>query len=368
MNDQEERRVGAAARTNNDKLLMLDQHQALSRARRIAKLIGLTLPIIITIVGTALLIFWLPRMPDPAAVHWGIAGEPNGYGSPWINILTIGLTSLFLIVVFLFESFQARQGLSKPGAAVWGNTNRTIPAAVLGLVCLLQASMLMLTIPQLDADSAQTIEPVPWALPTSFSIGIVVALIAFFLQPRVRIARPAEQDAEPMPLEETERAFWLGETRASALFLWVVGVGLVAIAGGVVLMYTAGTEFWWIMLLILLLLAVASAASLWFSIYVNDAGLSVRSMLGWPKFYVPASDIDHVAVAHIAPISEFGGWGIRWGSGKLGIVMRTGEGIIVTRRDGRIFAITVDDAETGAAVLAAAARAATKLPEGREKQ
>jgi hypothetical protein len=39
--------------------------------------------------------------------------------------------------------------------------------------------------------------------------------------------------------------------------------------------------------------------------------------------------------------------------------MRTGEGILITRRDGRLFAVTVDDAATGAALLeAVAARAA----------
>lgn len=45
--------------------------------------------------------------------------------------------------------------------------------------------------------------------------------------------------------------------------------------------------------------------------------------------------------------------------------MRAGEGIVVIRRDGRVFAVTVDDAETGAALLAAIAKAVeSQLREG----
>jgi hypothetical protein len=55
----------------------------------------------------------------------------------------------------------------------------------------------------------------------------------------------------------------------------------------------------------------------------------------------------------VNPLAEFGGWGWRWGAdGRVGVVLRAGEGIQVTRTNGKRFVVTVDDAQTGASVLA----------------
>jgi hypothetical protein len=123
---------------------------------------------------------------------------------------------------------------------------------------------------------------------------------------------------------------------------------------------------WWVMVALFLVITCFVLATSWFRVRVDETGITVRSVVGWPTFHVPAVDIDRVAAAEIAPFAEFGGWGMRWMPGRLGIVMRTGEGIVVTRRDGRVFAVTVDDAETGAALLAAAAKQAD--PSSREGQ
>lgn len=58
-------------------------------------------------------------------------------------------------------------------------------------------------------------------------------------------------------------------------------------------------------------------------------------------------------------MGEFGGWGLRWApGGGFGVVLRSGPGIRITRTNGKTFSVTVDDAETGAALLTAlAARA-----------
>ena len=71
-----------------------------------------------------------------------------------------------------------------------------------------------------------------------------------------------------------------------------------------------------------------------------------------------SADIESVKMVQVEPLAEFGGWGWRWTpEGGLGVVARAGEGILVVLRDGRRFTVTVDDAETGAALLAAYASA-----------
>jgi hypothetical protein len=94
-------------------------------------------------------------------------------------------------------------------------------------------------------------------------------------------------------------------------------------------------------------------------------GIEARSLLGWPAFRAPIGDIARVEVREIAPFAEWGGWGTRWIPGRgVGIVMRTGEGLVVTRRDGRLFALTVDDAATAAALLTASVRRNGEEPGG----
>jgi hypothetical protein len=67
-------------------------------------------------------------------------------------------------------------------------------------------------------------------------------------------------------------------------------------------------------------------------------------------------------VAQVNGFAEFGGWGIRQRPGALGIILRNGESLQVTRRNGRRLVITVDDAETAAALLMAFAKRAGALP------
>ena len=81
-------------------------------------------------------------------------------------------------------------------------------------------------------------------------------------------------------------------------------------------------------------------------------------MLGVPRFRVPPQEVGSVAVVDARSLGVPGSWGIRLLPGRVTIVMRSTLGIHVTRRDGRLFFVTVDDAATGAALLdALAARA-----------
>lgn len=41
----------------------------------------------------------LPFMPDPAPIHWNIAGEPDGYGSPWLAVLLSPLITLAMVIL-----------------------------------------------------------------------------------------------------------------------------------------------------------------------------------------------------------------------------------------------------------------------------
>jgi hypothetical protein len=88
---------------------------------------------------------------------------------------------------------------------------------------------------------------------------------------------------------------------------------------------------------------------------VDRRGLTVSlGPFGWPRVRVPADDVAEVTVAEISPM-QFGGWGYRIVPGGSGVILRAGEALIVTRRSGRRFTVTVDNADTAAGLLTAVA-------------
>ncbi|QZY51454.1 DUF1648 domain-containing protein [Leucobacter tenebrionis] len=340
--------------------LSAQQTRALRRAKRLARFIGLILPLFLTVVGAIIMLVWLPRMPDPAAIHWNGAGEPDGFDSPWVNLVVLTAVSLVLTALYFMQGVQSLQARMKQEAAPrWSSMNRLLPAIVLGTVTLNQVMAVGTSASQLDAVDARETGPILGVLIGSFVAGIAVAVLAFFAQPKLRIDAPSGEPQPALELGETERAVWIREVglgRKNPIG-WVTIATLVPLAALTAWTFTVDSVAGWITLACTLLVLVALATCLRFRVRIDSAGLEVRSVLGWPVFRVAADDVRSVTVAQIEPFAEYGGWGWRITPDRTGVVMRRGEGIVVTRRSGRIFGVTVDDAESGAAVLAAVTRA-----------
>ncbi|WP_217624084.1 hypothetical protein [Streptomyces sp. TRM64462] len=86
---------------------------------------------------------------------------------------------------------------------------------------------------------------------------------------------------------------------------------------------------------------------------VDHNALEVRcGHMGLPRRRIP---LDHVVGAEFAPRvtpRQWGGWGYRWRPEKgTAVVVRRGEGLVLTLGDGRSFTVTVDDAETAVRVI-----------------
>lgn len=343
-----------------DPLAHLDEAQraALARAKRAARWVGVILPLALTAIATIVLVLWIPRMPDPMAVHWGPDMTPDGFGPPWMNAAMaagLGLAMTALSWLQGLQTWQARQR----GTAVWSSMFRILPAIVLGAVVFMQVIAVGTAWVQLDAVDARQTVAIGWVVLAAFGLWIGVTLIAFLAQPKLRIEAPGSGPVAPMPLATSERAVWVGEVRPSRVFVWVIAVALVMLAA--MALWAFSVEPWAgaVVAGSFLLVLVLALISTWFRVRIDDAGLEARALLGWPVFRLRADDVVSVAAAQVMPFAEYGGWGMRWTPDRFGIVMRTGEGIVATRRNGRLFAVTVDDAPTGAALLAAAAQRAS---------
>ncbi len=73
--------------------------------------------------------------------------------------------------------------------------------------------------------------------------------------------------------------------------------------------------------------------------------------LGWPSRTVTYDQMTSIEVEDVVPM-EYGGWGFRLANGAQAHVIRSGEAIRINREGKSDILVTVDDAGTGAAILA----------------
>jgi len=309
------------------------------RARRStlwSTLVGLGL------TGAAAAVVWSRRdqLPDQVATHWGAGGVPDDTMSVTGMIVVATATTVGLLILF------AAIGLA------WGSsasTRRTTAAAAVWSGAL-GASLLLVTAGfQRGSDTPDTATLPGWALAVVLLAPLVPAGVAAFLVPGDP-HQPAEEPVDPAApratLSDSERAVWIRRVTGGP----GVWIGVVAVAGIVLLSLL--TQLW-VMLVLAAAMAALFAAMFAFVVQVDSSGLVARSALGWPRARIPADEVLSASVIQVNPLGDFGGWGWRVGfqGGRVGIVLRSGEALLVERSGGRGFVVTVDGAAEAAALL-----------------
>lgn len=336
------------------------------RARTAFWWVGVIVPVGMLLIAVIIVLAWYPELPDPVATHWGADGV-DGFGPRW-TIFVPALIGLVMVVAFavfaLFAHHVPAQYLSGGGGVIaaaegtprWSMTARMLGAMNLGLAGMLAVLTVITSDVQRGIADARDAPNVTVSALLGIGLLLVLGVIGWFLQPKV--ATPAPRDVSEgtagVPLTASERAAWFG-TAAIARGGRIVLGALWAITAGIAVFILAAGDSGstaWILVATTLFTLVAIACSLIFRVRVSAAGLRVRSVTGWPNTRIPLDDVAKVAVVHVNPFSEFGGWGWRWGTdGRRGVVLRTGEALQVTRANGRVFVVTVDGAAEAAAVL-----------------
>ena len=320
----------------------------LRRARLAFLLVGLAAPILIGVAALVPILIWLPELPDQVVTHWGPNG-PDGYGTPdmyvWMQLL-VGLGVPLLLTLPVLAMMRE----------AWGATCRLLAAVSLGTSVLIAVGSAGSVAVQRGGASGEGIGVI---MAIGFSAMLVFGLIGWFLQPKVTFA-PQTGRTPQLRLAPGERAAWFGTAAMGrpGIIGLIIAILIMSIATAWV--FVADTGVGWIMAGATLLVIILVATSLVFRVRVNADGLRVRSVAGWPRWNIPASDIADVRVVAVNPMGDFGGWGLRIAvDGRMGVVLRTGEGLQVTRRNGRRFVVTIDDAATAASVLSTAVKGVT---------
>ncbi|MFE0650053.1 hypothetical protein ACFVZH_15860 [Streptomyces sp. NPDC059534] len=159
--------------------------------------------------------------------------------------------------------------------------------------------------------------------------------------------RPGTPDGPRLALGAGEVAGWTRATGSRPLTVLAV---LALVAAPVVLLAVDWPHA--LFGLFGLVVGVPGLALARVRVTVDRHGLTVRSgVLPRPRVRIALDEIAGADVRDVDALADFGGWGYRVRAHRTGVVLRSGEALVVRRDSGREFAVTVPDAATAAALL-----------------
>jgi hypothetical protein len=292
--------------------------------RRWGKLIAFA--VVVLLIGLIPLALAWGHVPDPIASHWGLSGSPDGHlprsAQP---LLMVGLILVALLTTSLFRV----EG--EPTAEAFGMVGLMggLGVALNGLVAHLNWD-----VPTWEAARAFQLWHIGVVLVGAFAGGP----IGFVLGRRWYPTRTASAaDGPVIDVGPGERVAWVGRAAVRwPLFLLI----------GAVVTYIAipGWGIWLAGLFVLLALGMMQVEA-----NVGNDGLVVR-LGGIPVRRISLDRVSSARAIDLEP-AEWGGWGWRASPNGTAIVLRRGDALELTFLGGRRFAVTVDDAATGAALL-----------------
>jgi hypothetical protein len=305
-------------------------------------LVALVAPLLVTVAALIVAFSIASTLPSRVAVHWNVAGVPDGFGSPYTFPILIAVICLPLDAVL-------------GGIAVLANhraqaTVMTKILAVDGLfISVLLGVALCGTLVVQQGAASQTHVPIVW-LPIGFGGWLV-------LPKAVKIPRGGGTPVAPVALAAEERASWIHSATAPPRLIWGV-IGFMVLITAIVLFSVLdhGRGIWPIALIptviFLFVLSNFVLSNFAWTIRVDARGVRMRSAFGIPTIFVPLPKIESADVIDVQALAQYGGFGVRWGlNGRFGIILRSGQALQILRRNGRSVVVTVDDATSAAALI-----------------
>ncbi|MFI9052205.1 DUF1648 domain-containing protein [Streptomyces sp. NPDC053427] len=277
------------------------------------------------------------RLPEPLATHFhGLGGRADGYSSAH-GFLTGSLLANLVLGIGLCVFVHLRR--SAPGTR-WSISGGWAVATLLGF---LTATTLLANAGVTDA--AEVRLPL-WQPAVALAAAVLCGAVGWFLAgpDRRQPARRPVGDAQRLALAPGERAGWSRSVSSPLLVLMSVALlGASAAVGFTVDRLAGGVLF-------VSAPMVGALASV--RVTVDRRGLALASTLvPYPFRRIPLDRVEEATSRKIVPLVDFGGWGYRVRPGRSGLVLRSGDGLVLRLTNGREFVVTVDDAATAAALV-----------------
>ncbi|WP_146340551.1 hypothetical protein [Nesterenkonia sp. NBAIMH1] len=310
---------------------------------------GVLLPVLVTGAAFVLAFRWLPRLPGDVALHWG--DEVNRSGPIdellWTNG---GMAILSLVTLAVFALTTGRTSLVR----------RLVLGLAMGQSVFFAGLLLAPLAAQLDTESGTVPQGFDAYVMSAVVLGLLAgAAAALTAGSDARLPATGPVAGDKAELGTHERAVWIKRVTPTPKFV-VVG----ALVGTAVLGILAWTSWlsgsWFGFILGVVILALVSTMLVW-RVKVDSQGLTAQAILGWPRLHVPADEVEGaessggqsspgvwwLGNSHLTPTQP---------SGTVGVIIRGGEAVDISRSGERRVVITVNDASTGASLLRALAQ------------
>ncbi|WP_345596378.1 DUF1648 domain-containing protein [Streptomyces marokkonensis] len=303
-------------------------------------------------VGVTAVLAGLPfvareRLPDRLATHWNLDGStPDGSMPLWAASVVPAL--IWLVTAAVVTVPMMRAG---PAARPW------VTATLLPTGIVLAGAQAAVVRSNLDrADWHQASQPTAWVV-AALVLAPIAGVAAWLVVTR-RTSASADSttpggDAPALSLPKGRRLAWFSRAANPWLQLLAAVAGLVAAAALIALIVgLASPGTLWALFAGCAAVSLACALCSSVQARVSERGLEVSfGPFGWPARRWAPDDID-TARSEIREPAQVGGWGYRVSGLGTTVMLRAGECLVVRRRGSRTdFAVSVDDAERGAALL-----------------
>lgn len=301
---------------------------------------------VLTCVPALLLLTWgraqLSGLPEQIPTHFG----GNGYADDWSSRNGTWLALMITTAVLALAGIAA-VWVRRDGVRVWLLIG-------IGWLASLLFGIWWATVVVTHAASEAGQERLGWELAVWLVGAVVWAGVVYLGHGRAeRIPAAGVASARALPLVPGERV--ASRAVVTSRMFWVLGIVLVAVAAGTVVAMALTDAGWPLTAFVGVLLVLSSGAGLALAratVTADARGLRVTSWLGFPIKRIAPDAIASVRAEEIEP-TEWGGWGYRMLPGRSAFILRRGLAVVVVLTTGREFAVTTDDAEELAEVLAA---------------
>ncbi|WP_052230174.1 DUF1648 domain-containing protein [Streptomyces sp. CT34] len=278
------------------------------------------------------------RLPVRLATHFGADGRADGYSSAQ-GFLTLCLVMLLVFGTAVVVCVQRR--VPAQGGR-WLTTAGYATAAAIGY---LDALTLLANVDAGDTTGASAVRLPLWQLAVTAGVAGAAGGAGWLLAGAEPPAdRPAPGAAPRLDLPAGMTAGWSRTVSSTPLAI----VGVLTLCAGVVI--GALADWFGGAVLVLGSILIILPASV--RVTVDRRGLTLApTLVPFRLLRIPLGRLAEVTSRRISVGKEFGGWGYRLRPGGSGLLLRSGDGIVLRLTSGREFVVTVDDAATAAAVL-----------------
>jgi Protein of unknown function (DUF1648) len=295
------------------------------------------------VATTVVALSWRAQLPDPVASHWAVNGRADGFSS--LNGILVVMLGVGVALVLGFGAVTLRLGQSA--------VTRRIGAAAMSWSALFLSLLTLGTLNiQRGLADARDVGGIGAVLLVAILGSLLPAVMVAVLvpgDPDLPTSDPVAADAPRANLSGGEGTTWIAHADAGP------GIGAGVLVGALLLALVVMTRVW-ILLIVVGVVGILIGSMLRWVVRIDSTGLITHSAMGWPRIRVPLAEVVRADVIQLRPLRDFGGWGLRVGrGGRVGVVLRRGEALLVERTGDRSIAVTVDGAATAAGLLNALA-------------